>query len=191
MKKRIVRVVTLLAALLLCGPVFAAAPAAKNARHLRIYRQLAHATYIQEGHGPRVLYDFFDPDCPYCHALYEHLRTLIPRYGVTLREVPIAYLRSTSEGKAAAILQSSDPLHAFQRAMAGFRFHHGASIGQVIPTRKTTAELHANLALDHKIAGFSLVPVLVYQKTDGAIRFIDTGAPPVWVLKQMLSGIAR
>jgi thiol:disulfide interchange protein DsbG len=34
-------------------------------------------TYIQEGHKGPVIYDFFDPNCPYCHSMYDEEQSLI------------------------------------------------------------------------------------------------------------------
>jgi thiol:disulfide interchange protein DsbG len=62
------------------------------------------ATWVAEGKGTRVVYTFFDPDCPYCHKLYDALHPLGPKQYLKLRWIPVGMLADTSLDKAAAIL---------------------------------------------------------------------------------------
>jgi len=164
---------------------------ARMAQRAALYRSLPQATGITEGHGPRVLYDFFDPNCPYCHMLYKRLQPLIGPYHLTVHAIPVAYLTSTSPGKAAALLQARDRLAALHQSQAHYSWKQGSSIAPVIPTPATRRALAVNLKLDTEAAGFPLVPILVYQKADGTIRVINSGAPPVWALKQIVASIKR
>ncbi|WP_298139499.1 thioredoxin fold domain-containing protein [Acidiferrobacter sp.] len=160
--------------------------AARQAHRLVLYRALAHATGITEGHGRRVVYDIFDPNCPYCHMLYERLQGLIAPYHLTLHEIPVGYLTPSSAGKAAALLEASDRRAALRAAEAHYSWKTGSSITPRPASPAIRKELATNLALDTRIVGFPLVPILVYQKTDGTIRIVNSGAPPTWALKQML-----
>lgn len=173
------------------APAWAHRPvsAAKQARRLALYRALRGATAITEGHGRRVVYDFFDPNCPYCHILYEHLQGLIKPYHLTLYEIPVGYLTPSSTGKAAALLEARDPRAALRAAEAHYSWKTGSSIAPRPVSPKVQKELAYNLKLDTRTVGFPLVPILVYQKTDGTIRIVNSGAPPRWALKQMLAGI--
>lgn len=76
---------------------------------------LPDATWIAEGQGRRVVYVFFDPNCPSCQLLYKNLRTFIASHDLQLRWVPVAIVNTTSLGKAAAILQALDPRAALRR----------------------------------------------------------------------------
>lgn len=163
--------------------------AAKQARRLALYRALAGATAITAGHGPRIVYDFFDPNCPYCHILYERLRGLIGPYHLTVHEIPVGYLTSSSVGKAAALLEAAHKRAALRAMEAHYSWKTGGSIAPRPPSPAVRHELARNLKLDTRAAGFPLVPILVYQKTDGTIRIMNSGAPPVWALKQILAGI--
>ena len=175
------------------APVWAHRPvsAAKQAHRLVLYRALKGAAGITEGHGRRVVYDLFDPNCPYCHILYERLQGLIKPYHLTVHEIPVAYLTPSSPGKAAALLEAPDRRAALRAAQAHYSWKTGSSIAPRRPTAAVRKELAYNLKLDTRIVGFPLVPILVYQKTDGTIRIVNSGAPPVWALKQMLAGIKR
>ena len=159
------------------------------ARRAALYHRLKEATSITEGNGPRVLYDFFDPNCPYCHILYKRLQPLIIRYHLTVHEIPVAYLTPSSAGKAAALLEAHNPLAALKQSQAHYSWKTGSSIALKAMTPGTKAKLALNLQLDTQAAGFPLVPILVYQKSDGTIRIINSGAPPTWVLKQIAASI--
>ncbi len=176
---------------LFCAAAWAhgASVGVKQARRLALYRALAGATAITEGHGPRVVYDFFDPNCPYCHILYERLRGLIGPYHLTVREIPVGYLTPSSVGKAAALLEATHKRAALQAAQAHYSWKTGSSIAPRPPSPLVRQQLARNLKLDTQAAGFPLVPILVYQKTDGTIRIVNSGAPPVWALKQILASI--
>ncbi len=182
-----------LALCVVTAPAWAHRPvsAAKQAHRLVLYRALSGATGITEGHGPRVVYDLFDPNCPYCHILYERLRGLIKPYHLTIHEIPVAYLTPTSIGKAAALLEASDRRAALRAAQGHYSWKTGGSIAPRRPTTAVRRELAYNLKLDTRIVGFPLVPILIYQKTDGTIRIVNSGAPPTWALKQMLAGIKQ
>lgn len=165
--------------------------AAQLAHRAALYRALKGATAITEGRGSRTLYDFFDPNCPYCHILYVRLKALIGPYGVTVHDVPVAYLTPTSLGKAAALLEAPNPVAAMTAAQAHYSWKTGSSIGEKSVTPEVKKELAINMKLDTEAAGFPLVPILVYKKADGTIRIISSGAPPVWALKQVLASIKR
>ncbi len=167
----------------------AAPAAAKQARRLALYRALAGATAVTEGHGSRVVYDFFDPNCPYCHILYERLQGLIGPYHLTVHEIPVGYLTSSSAGKAAALLEAPRKHAALRALEAHYSWKTGGSITPRPASPAVRRALAHNLKLDTEAAGFPLVPILVYQKADGTIRIMNSGAPPVWALKQILAAI--
>ncbi|MHB1880850.1 MAG: hypothetical protein ACYCPA_01365 [Acidithiobacillus sp.] len=50
---------------------------------------------------------FFDPNCPFCARLWRELRPW--RYVVTVHWVPVAFIRPSSVGLAAAMLMAHDP----------------------------------------------------------------------------------
>src|SRR4030065_62609 len=67
------------------------------------------ATWIRDGKSAHVIYVFFDPNCPYCHKVYEMLRPQVQRGEVELRWVVTGKLMTNSAGKAAAMLESTHP----------------------------------------------------------------------------------
>ena len=71
---------------------------------------------INEGRANApLLYVFADPNCSFCYRFYQMAEPLVSSGRLHLRWVMVAFLQSSSAGKATAILSASDPraaLHA-------------------------------------------------------------------------------
>lgn len=59
---------------------------------------------LSEGHGPVHLTIFVDPNCIYCHLLWEKLQSPALKGRFTITYVPVAFLKKSSLGKAETIL---------------------------------------------------------------------------------------
>ena len=99
---------------------------------------IQQASYVAEGQGTRLLYIFFDPNCPYCHTLYRNLRPWVGKGGLQVRWIPVGILTSTSEAKAAAILQAPNPLAALRKNEEDYGFSDDAGGGITPATRVGT-----------------------------------------------------
>ncbi len=73
-----------------------------------------HTGHFSEGSGAS-LYVYFDPNCIYCHLLYERIRPYVREHRVQVVWIPVGFLKSDSPGKAEAILASPDPVAALRR----------------------------------------------------------------------------
>ena len=132
-------------------------------------------TYIQEGHRGPIIYDFFDPNCPYCHGMYNEEQPLIHSGKLTVRYVPVAYLMPSSTPEAAALLQSAHRLAALAHfeVLAGKSFAAPlAASGPVgLPTAKPTPQtihaLQVNMAVLQSTHSMG-VPAILYQRKSGA-----------------------
>ncbi len=152
-----------------------------------ILADIKQATWIRDGKSAHVIYVFFDPNCPYCHKVYEMLRPQVERGEVELRWIPVGKLMATSTGKAASILEAKDPTEAFYKNERGFSQETGSFGGieeEPVPSADTIRRLNANLALLNR-SGFDAVPSLVFRTRDGQADFIR-GAPPAAFLEKML-----
>ncbi len=150
------------------------------------------ATFIAEGTGKPALYIFFDPNCPFCHALYKKLRAFVGKTDVQFRWIPLGMLTPSSLPKAAAILQASDPLQAFYKNEDDYDFAaNGQPGGGIEPAQtlapKVRAELDANLALYNSQKLFG-VPVVVWRKADGRADML-IGVPSDAQLQIMLKEV--
>ncbi|MDY0329580.1 MAG: thioredoxin fold domain-containing protein [Thiomonas sp.] len=177
---------------LAAAPLLALWPAAQaqSARQAEgILANIGKATFIAEGKGQRAIYIFFDPNCPFCHELYKKLRGFVGRDGVQLRWIALGMLTPSSLPKAAAILQSPDPLKAFYKNEDDYDFAaNGQPGGGIEPaaaiTPKVRAALAANLALYNSEKLFG-VPVVVWRKADGRADMI-IGVPSDAQIRIML-----
>lgn len=132
-------------------------------------------TYIQDGHGGPVIYDFQDPNCPYCHALYENEAPLIREGKLTVRYVPVAILTPQSAGEAAAWLSSPHPVQTLQHfeAIVGTTFQTGdfAHLPHVQLTAKIRQELRENKKIFLEL-GFDGTPALLFRAKNGQLGTI-------------------
>ena len=145
------------------------------------------ATWIRDGKSAHVIYVFFDPNCPYCHKVYEMLRPPVQRGEVELRWVVIGKLMETSVGKAASMLEAEDPTEALHRNERGFSQETGKFGGieeEPLPREETIRQLNANHALLNR-TGFDAVPALLFRTRDGKADIIR-GAPPAAFLEKLL-----
>ncbi|MDA8092443.1 MAG: thioredoxin fold domain-containing protein [Betaproteobacteria bacterium] len=178
MKSVLLRVAPILAIALAAAPSWAHADTHDAAPAM--LSQIGQATYIAEGHGVRIVYIFFDPNCLYCHRLYQDLRPWVGRNGLQFRWIPVGMLTSSSTPKAAAILQSSSPLQALKRDEKNYSLAAGLDhAGGIAPAARIASkvghDLKANLAL--LVAnGVYGVPAMLFRDTRGQPRLLD-GAP--------------
>lgn len=150
-----------------------------------ILADIDQATWVSEGHGPHVVYIFFDPNCPYCHKLYEEIRPWVKEGKLQLRWIPVGILTTTSEGKAASILQAKDPLAAFYQNENHYR--RGGGIEEGLATTAVQNKLQANANLLAR-TGFGAVPTLVFRADDGEAVMVP-GAPPLDKLQKLLQHV--
>ncbi len=167
--------------------------AAQTADQARgVLAQIGRATFIAEGRGSRLVYIFFDPNCPYCHQLYGMLRPFVGRDDLQFRWIPLGMLTASSLPKAAAILQAPDRLAAFHRNEDDYDFAaNGQPGGGITPATtidaSTQRALAANLAIyrSEKLFG---VPVVVWRKKDGAAD-MTIGVPGRQQLEAILASV--
>ena len=146
-----------------------------------------HLLYIQEGHQGPIIYDFQDPNCPYCHVMYEHEAALIQAGKLTVRYVPVAFLTPQSPAEAAAWLQSPHPLAALKHfeaiigpALRSGSYHH---LPKAKPTAKTSEELKRNLEMMGAM-GFEGTPAILYRVKSGQL-----GRIPGMISEKQLAGL--
>ncbi len=151
----------------------------------KILANIEQTTGIQEGKNHRVVYIFFDPNCPYCHRLYVNTRNWVRQNTITFRWIPVGILTTTSFGKAAAILDAKNPLKAFYRNEAHYAMKKGGGgIDETLALDKTENELNINAKVLN-LSGSSAVPLMLFRATNGQAIMIH-GAPPIKRLKQVL-----
>jgi len=169
------------------GLIFCPVQAAGEKRARTLLHETHKASQIIEGHGSKTLYIIFDPNCPYCHKLFEELHPYVVKNEVTIHWIPVGILTNTSPGKAAAILQAKNRLKAFYQSE-----HHwnnsedqGGRIAPLQnPSAKTRHELEANdnLLTNNNLNG---VPVTLFVTTNNSAFYFE-GTPPAQKMAKIL-----
>lgn len=127
-------------------------------------------TWIQDGNpnAKHMAYVVADPNCIYCHKLYELTRPAVQSGDLSLRWIWVGFLRDSSPGIAKAILAAKDPAAAM--AQNENQFNESQEAGGLPPLSNANSDIEAkyakNMAFLNKYQ-FPGTPVLIYQSTDG------------------------
>ena len=119
----------------------------------------------------RIVYAFFDPDCPFCHLVWKAFQPYIDK-GVEVRWIPVAFLSPESRDKAAAILQARNPEAAFADSMALFGTDEQPTAGVKETSRR---QLQNNMKLMQRF-GIQGTPGLIWEDNNGELN-IRSGMP--------------
>lgn len=144
------------------------------AQAAKLLKEIGSAYWIQEGAGPRIVYIFFDPNCPFSHKLYLATRAEVGKGGLQLRWIPVGQLEASSPGKAAAILAAPDPLTAFHKNEDDWNFGDSPAGGirpLAHPSARVLHQLQINAALMRQ-ANLHTFPVMLYRTANGRAHLI-------------------
>ncbi len=126
------------------------------------------------GRGP-ILTAFIDPNCSFCHMLYDQIMPHVLKGELRIRFVIVGVVKRDSARRAAAILSARDPLAALaedQRAFDVAREEGGYPIAKAPLTPGSVATVAANNALISK-AGIDGTPALIYcSRQKSAVQMI-------------------
>lgn len=154
-----------------------------------VWKQLAQSHWIAEGakHPKTIIYEFTDPNCPFCHLYWLANRHYF-HAGLQVRHILVGFLTPSSKRKAAAILESANPAAAYRRNEAQYRSGVAESQAGGIapaqhPQQKTLREIDANTALMNRL-GVNGTPGVFYKDKAGNVRRV-VGLPQLSKLPQM------
>lgn len=119
--------------------------------------------------APHKAYIIIDPNCIFCHKLYEELFPEIASGNVQVRWIPVGFLKPTSAGKAAALINAKDDATASKLLRADeTHFNARHEEGGLKPLVKSDkgaedafAKVKTNTAFFSKY-GFQGTPTLIY-----------------------------
>jgi len=131
------------------------------------------ASHFVEGKQGPLLYIYFDPNCIYCHLIYQRLRPYVRGGQVRVAWIPVGFLKSDSPGKAEAIIAAPDPLAAMRLNEQGFdaSSEEGGVAPLAHPRRSTVRKIYNNtrlLAATRSLA----TPTLVFTDGDGVVHVV-------------------
>ncbi|MFP4559849.1 MAG: thiol:disulfide interchange protein DsbG [Thiohalorhabdus sp.] len=135
------------------------------------WADLEAANWVAEGaeEPERVAYVFTDPNCPYCNALWKANQ---PYYeeGLQVRYLPVAMLKESSLGKAAAILEDEDPAEAMRRHEESFA--DGGIEPMDSPEGPEARKVQANTQLMQEL-GVQGTPAVFYKTESGEVESVS------------------
>lgn len=128
-----------------------------------------------------VLYAIVDPDCIFCRHLYVATRAPVAAGTLHMEWVIVGFLKSSSAGRAAAILEAPDPLAALKKNYENFDApHEEGGAPPAKPDSATLGLLKTHLKIMHDVEG-SGTPTLLYKGPDGKWA-AHVGFPsPAWL----------
>lgn len=153
-------------------------PAADSAQALLASIHRAH--WLREGRGSRVVYIFFDPNCPFSHKLYLASRAFVGKNDLELRWIPVGTLHPSSLGKAAAILQAPDPLRAFRHNENDWDFGDSPA-GGITPLKHPSSDTLRRLAANARLlreVGLHVFPVMLFRTRENRAQWVVGLLPP-------------
>ena len=130
----------------------------------------------------RVVYVFFDPQCPHCAALWDASRPL--KSQARFVWIPVGLMGEKSFSQGGAILHASDPVAAMDQHEASMRNQQGG-IGGMGVTDEQKAAVRSNTELFTRF-GFGGVPVVVGNHAQTGELVTIEGSLPTAPLAQRL-----
>jgi len=171
------KTVRLVAVLLALAPLPAAASGAQA-----LWSELEKTEWIALGaeDPERVVYAFTDPNCPYCHLLWQASK---PYYdeGLQVRHILVGYLKPSSPAKAAAIMEADNPSEALRE------HEESHASGGIEPADSPSDEAQETLAANRSLMGrlgLRGTPGLIFRNGNGGVRKV-AGMPKVGQLPQI------
>ncbi len=146
-------------------------------------------TFVIGSKGPEVT-AFFDPNCIYCHELYDKAQPLLKAGKLRLRIVMVGFLKPTSFAKSVAILMQSD--HAQALATDETKFDEKHEEGGIEPAKTIPAAIKKDILANTRLlaqSGQEATPTLLYQ--DGAGQWQIVHGMPNDGLKGVLADMTK
>jgi len=122
-----------------------------------LWERVEKRRWIQEGKVGKLVYVFFDPNCPYCHRLWTTLRAGVDAGKIQVRWLPVAILKDTSKGLGAAIYTSPRASEAMAQMV-------NRQLQPVAVQERENRDLAQNLLL-LRDTGYTGVPAMMFKRS--------------------------
>ena len=130
----------------------------------------------------KVVYVFFDPQCPHCAALWEASRPL--RSQARFVWIPVGLINETSVAQGAALMTAQDPVALMDQHEASIRNKQGGITAMNAP-EDARASVKKNTELMNSF-GFGGVPTVVAKHAQSGELVKIEGSLPTGALAQRL-----
>lgn len=141
----------------------------------KAWAQLESAPWVRDGNkdADTIVYEFTDPNCPYCHKFWQTARPWVEAGEVQIRHVLVGILKPDSGPKAATILAADDPEAALTRSERNYD-QGGIQVADDIPDA-AREKVAANNELMESL-GYFATPTILYKKDNGEVG-VKQGLP--------------
>lgn len=155
------------------------------------YKDLKNTYTFIDGdiNAPHKVTVIADPNCIYCHKLYESTRGLIGNGDLAIKWLMVGVMKKDSRAMAAAILASDDPLQSF--ITDEYKFDAQNETGGIHPLSNIPFDIAKKIDANNafmKRHQFYGTPVMIY-KEDGKAKITQGYVQPKQ-LTQMLPSIS-
>lgn len=163
------------------------------------YQDAADTSYFTDGNdnAPHKAYVIIDPNCIFCHVLYQQIKPLIDNGQLQVRWIPVAFRDPTSPGKAAALLNAGSDAAADKLMQQNeSSFNDQSESGGITPlapnpndANLTAAfnKVNQNTAYFSKY-GFQGTPTILYKQGDGKVMMVP-GMPRGQAFQDMINNM--
>ena len=137
--------------------------------------------------APHGLYVIVDPNCIFCHRLYDTLMPMIKSGELSVKWIVTGLIKPSSKPKAYAILAAKDPIKAL--AENEKNFNEAIEEGGITPLNTPPADIEAAVAANEafmKQLNLLGTPVIIYFAKDGSPQ-LSEGLPQPAVLTQIIN----
>jgi thiol:disulfide interchange protein DsbG len=141
------------------------------------YQNVASTHWFSEGSdkAPHKMYVLIDPNCSYCHMMYQGLEPYIAKGQLQVRWVPVGLVKVSSPGKAAHLLSlksNADQVALLKQDENGFNSsQEEGGITELNPDDPANAAAFAALKQNNAFFNqyqFIGTPILLYTRADGS-----------------------
>ena len=156
----------------------------KAPEQAKLWNTLEQTAWIADGNreAKRVVYVFTDPNCGYCNRFWKESQPWLKKGHVQIRYIPVGLLHESSLPKAAAILQSPEPIKALRNNEENFEK------GGIKPAAHISAEVRDDLFSNRRLMehlNLRGTPAYIYRDATGQV-IKKTGVPNNDQIKQLL-----
>lgn len=146
---------------------------------VKAFKAIDTTHYVSQGKSdaPHKAYVVVDPNCIFCHKLYEKLQPMIKKGQLAVRWIIVGMIKPSSKAKAAAILSASNPDKALAKNEQGFNEQREEGGIQPLknPSEKIKQALQDNMDFMMKNQ-ITATPVILYRTSDNVLK-METGLP--------------
>lgn len=148
----------------------------------------AHTYLWGQDSAKKELWVVFDPNCIYCHKLFEGLKANVAAGDVKVHVIQVGFLKQSSLGKAAAIFAAKDPAAALAEDEANFdTAKEEGSIAPDTSDAAAVAKVQDNNAW-MKTQGIKGTPYMLFRDTEGKPQAIEGYMPDTAALLAKIGG---